>query len=122
MKVIFLQDVKGVGKKGDIKEVADGYARNFLIPNKKAEFATEGAIRKTNIQKSALIAEAEIQNVLIAKMFENLKTSTLVIKSKANEAGHLFASLHREDIAKKRYEYRNRFRRYNFGKTNKTNR
>lgn len=99
MKIILLQDVGGVGKKGDIKEIADGYARNFLIPNKKAEFATENAIKRVQTLKSILETETQVQDVLISKIIESLKESKIIIKSKTNEAGHLFASLHPEDIS-----------------------
>ena len=66
MKVILLSDVKKVGKKGEIKEVADGYARNFLIRNHLAVEATKGSLNVLDQQKQAA-AEAEAQKVADAK-------------------------------------------------------
>ena len=58
MKVIFLKDVKGSGKKGEIKEVADGYAKNFLLKNKLAVLADNKAMSENKIQKGVLYARA----------------------------------------------------------------
>ena len=66
MKIILIQDVKGLGKAGDIKEVNDGYARNFLIPNSLAEIATAGALaqRERNIARIKAKAEKLHQEAL----------------------------------------------------------
>lgn len=98
MKVIFKQDVKGVGKKYEVKDVADGYANNFLIPKKLAEFATPEATKKAEILKSATEAEIEIKEKLTQKQIEMLKGVKVVLQKKANEKGHLFEKIHPNEI------------------------
>jgi len=99
MKVIFLQDVAGAGRKGEVRIVSDGYARNFLIPNKKAEFASPAAIKRAQILKSSIEAEKEIQEALAQKSLEMLKDAKVIINAKANERGHLFAGIHPGQIS-----------------------
>ncbi len=99
MKVIFLQDVAGMGRKGEVKEIKDGYAVNFLIPNKKAEFASPQAVAKASKLKASLEAEKQIQESLAKSSLEILKGSKVVLKKKANEKGHLFEQVHPAEIA-----------------------
>ena len=99
MKVIFVQDVAGVGRKGEVKEVKDGYARNFLIPNKKAEFATPQAVERAKLKQSSLEAEKQIQESLAKSSIEVLGGADLSLKKKANEKGHLFEQVHPEEIS-----------------------
>ncbi len=99
MKVIFLQDVAGMGRKGDVKEIKDGYAVNFLIPNKKAEFASPQAVAKATKLKASLETEKQIQESLAKSSLEILKGSKVVLKKKANEKGHLFEQVHPAEIA-----------------------
>ncbi|WP_027094460.1 50S ribosomal protein L9 [Cohnella thermotolerans] len=99
MKVIFLQDVKGQGKKGEVKEVSEGYARNFLLPKGYVQIATEGA-KKTLDQINASIQkkkerEKEEAQALAAKLSE----MTVVIKAKAGEGGRLFGAITSKQIA-----------------------
>lgn len=99
MKVIFLQDVKGQGKKGEVKEVSEGYARNFLLPKGYVQIATEGA-KKTldQIQASAQKKkerEKEEAQALAAKLSE----MTVLIKAKAGEGGRLFGAITSKQIA-----------------------
>ncbi len=100
MKVILKQDVRGVGRKYEIKEVSDGYANNFLLPRKLAEFAGPQAVQ--NAEKMRLASEADFQakkeNLL--KQLALLSEVHVVIRSKANASGHLFASIHEGDISK----------------------
>lgn len=98
MKVILKQDVKGVGKKYEVKNVADGYANNYLIPNKLAEFASTGAIEKAKIQKDTSIAEIAIKENLAKKQIEMLKDIKVSILKKANEKGHFFEKVHNDEI------------------------
>ncbi len=98
MKVIFKQDIKGVGKKYEIKDVSDGYANNFLIPKKLAEFANPDAIKKAALLKSAALAEMEIQEKLAAQQIETLKDAKVTLKKKTNEKGHLFEQVHPNEI------------------------
>ncbi|MCR4962313.1 MAG: 50S ribosomal protein L9 [Firmicutes bacterium] len=99
MKVILLQDVKSLGKRGDVKEVADGYARNYLIAKGFAQPASKGNLNildheiKMRMSKEAqLIDDAEH----LAKKVEG---KTFVIPAKAGEAGKLFGSVTTADIA-----------------------
>lgn len=101
MKVIFLQDVKGKGKKGEVKEVAVGYAQNFLLKKGLAVEATPKAMSelrgKTNAknkEEAEILAEAEkLKEIIEAEEFE------VVIKSKAGEDSRLFGSIPSKQIA-----------------------
>src|SRR3990167_11056075 len=99
MKVILKENIKGLGRKYEVREVADGYANNFLIPKKLAEHASSEAIKKTEALKSASIAEEEIREKLTEKQVEMLKEVKIVLKRKANEKGHLFEKIHPEEIS-----------------------
>ncbi len=101
MKVIFLKQVPRVGKKYDVKDVADGYALNFLFPKGMAEMATERSMARLEEFRKAHMAEEKIQADLLAKNIESLKDITLTITEKVNEKGHLFASITKEDIAER---------------------
>ncbi len=100
MKVILLHDVKGSGKKFDIKEVSDGYAMNFLLPNKLAERATPTRVKEIEEQKKVQNEEERIQEDLLEKNLEDLKTVQLRMVQKANDKGHLFKGIAAEDIVK----------------------
>lgn len=101
MKVIFTKDLKGQGKKGEVKEVASGYAQNFLIKNGYAKEATTGNVSELNAQKKAkqkqdaeIKEEAEALKVkLEAEGFE------VLIKAKAGEDGRLFGSIPSKQVA-----------------------
>ncbi|MEG0474441.1 MAG: 50S ribosomal protein L9 [Carnobacterium sp.] len=101
MKVIFLEDVKGKGKKGEVKNVADGYAHNFLIKNGLAKEATAGSLSEL---KGKIKAE-EKQQEEIKQEAEELKTllekeeNAIEIKAKAAEDGRLFCSITTKQIA-----------------------
>ncbi|HEY9583133.1 MAG TPA: 50S ribosomal protein L9 [Candidatus Paceibacterota bacterium] len=99
MKVIFLKDVKGVGKRMDVKDVADGYARNFLLANKLAEIATPPAIKNNELRvKNNELGKARSMED-INKRFGELKDKNFIVKRKANEQGTLFDSLDKQEIA-----------------------
>ncbi|MFA5791602.1 MAG: 50S ribosomal protein L9 [Candidatus Paceibacterota bacterium] len=98
MKVIFLQDVARVAKRYDIKEVNDGYAMNFLFPRKLAELATLKAITELEKHKKEIVVEREVQENLLIKNLEEIKEKIIIIKSKANEKGHLFSAIHKKEI------------------------
>ncbi|MFH0803975.1 MAG: 50S ribosomal protein L9, partial [Candidatus Zambryskibacteria bacterium] len=88
-----------VGRKYEVKNVADGYANNFLIPKKLAEYASPEAVRKAEILKSATEAEIEIREKLTEKQIEMLKGVKIVLNKKGNEKGHLFEKIHPEEIS-----------------------
>jgi large subunit ribosomal protein L9 len=99
MKVILLKDVAKVGKKFDVKEVSDGYALNFLIPQGKAKTATTDGLAKVEVLKATADAERKIQEDLLAKNMHEIDGKVFEIKEKANDKGHLFAGIHKERVA-----------------------
>ena len=99
MKVILLKDVPKVGKRGDVKEVNDGYARNFLIARGVAEAATPSALARLENQKKAKEKEKELEKEKITKALEALKGEQFIIEAKATPEGHLFAGITAEKIA-----------------------
>lgn len=96
MKVIFLKDVQNVGRKYDIKNVADGYAINLLLPKKLAEVATPQAIKRVEDMKNNDLTQKRLQEELLQKNLEVINNMTITIKGKANEKGHLFAGITKE--------------------------
>lgn len=100
MKVILLKDVPKIGKKYDVKDVADGYALNFLIPQAKAKVATPEALSKVNALKALHEADKKVQEDLLAKNLHEIDGKEVVMKVKASDKGHLFASIHSEDVVK----------------------
>ncbi len=98
MKVIFLKDVPRVGKKYDIKDVADGYAMNSLIPRKLVEIATPKSIAELAKRKQNIEIEREVQTDLLMKNLEEIKGKVLHLKVKADDKGHLFKGVNAADI------------------------
>ena len=99
MKVIFLEDVKGTAKKGEIKEVSDGFAKNFLLKNKKAVVADSVNLNDLAQKKSA-DAFHEGERVKEASMLaEKLKGKEFHIKAKVGENGKLFGAITTKEIA-----------------------
>ncbi|MBU6500967.1 MAG: 50S ribosomal protein L9 [Patescibacteria group bacterium] len=100
MKVIFLQDVKGIGRRYDVKEVADGYARNFLFVNKFAEPATETSLQKIKTLKK----EADKNEKGFAKhvdaIIRELKERSLEFHLKTGADGSVFGSVNKDAILK----------------------
>lgn len=99
MKVIFKQDVKGQGKKGEIKEVSEGYARNLLFPRGWAVEATSGNLNTVSNQKASEAKKkaTELQNAQeLAKQIEAL---TVTIKAKSGEGGRLFGAVTSKQVA-----------------------
>jgi len=99
MKVIFLKDVKGVGRKWEEKNVADGYALNKLIPQKLAVAATASAAAQIKALKEQEAKGKEAQNQKVSEEIKKLSGIDLTIRVKANEKGHLFQKLTAEKIA-----------------------
>jgi large subunit ribosomal protein L9 len=99
MKVILKEDIKGVGKKYETKDVADGYANNFLIPRKLAEYATAEAIKRAEGLRTAIAMEKQIQENLAEKQIAALQNVKIVLRKKGNEKGHLFEKIHPEEIS-----------------------
>jgi large subunit ribosomal protein L9 len=99
MKIVMLKDVKGVGKKHEIKIVADGFALNSLIPRGIAEVATTKALARVEMVKKTEEAENKIHADLLAKNLKSIHDAVVTVTADANEKGHLFAGLHAADIA-----------------------
>jgi large subunit ribosomal protein L9 len=99
MKVILLHDVPKFGKKYEIKEAADGYARNFLIARGLAELATEQAVSRIKMTQKQREDEKRAEEDLLGKSIECLDGKIFEIKEKANEKGHLFAGIHAKEIS-----------------------
>ena len=99
MKVILRQDVKSLGKKDQIVEVNDGYARNFILPKKLGVEASSGNLNTLKLQK-ANEAKVAAENLAKAKEFaEELSKLTVVVKMKAGEGGRAFGSVSSKEIA-----------------------
>ena len=99
MKVILLQDVKGKGKKGQMLEVSDGYARNFMLPKKLAIEATPDAINTMRMNDKATqerIAKEKAEALATSKKLREL---TVIVKAKGGGAGRLFGSVTNAEIA-----------------------
>lgn len=93
MKVILLKDVKAQGKQGDIVEVSDGYARNFLFPNNLAKPATATALNSIKIAKEAEERRRKIEHDEAVELCKKLAGLTVTVKIKTGANGKLFGSL-----------------------------
>lgn len=98
MKVVFLQDVQGVAKLGDIKEVADGYGRNYLLPKKLALVATPEAMKRAEAAKKAEAARQARLDAEMAELARKLDGTPVTIKAKAGAEDKLFGSVTALDI------------------------
>lgn len=98
MKIILLKDVPKVGRKYDVKDVADGFALNSLIPRGLAQVATKNAVEKVELLKNNDLTNKKIQEELLLKNLEVIKKLVINLKEKANEKGHLFAGVTKEKI------------------------
>lgn len=99
MKVIFLKDVKGTGKKGEVKEVPDGYARNFLIKQGLAREATSGSIKELKEFKNSEQKRKEEELQKAKALSGKLEKHTVTILSKSGENGRLFGAVTSKQIA-----------------------
>jgi len=99
MKVIFLKDVKGKGKKGEVKNVADGYAHNFLIKQGLATEANNANISSLDAQKKKEEKAAAQELEEAKKLKEVLDNITVELKAKAGEGGRLFGSITTKQVA-----------------------
>ena len=99
MKVILLQDVKGKGKKGQMLEVSDGYARNFMLPRKLAMEATADAINTMRMNDKAAAEKAAKERAEAVEISRRLREMTLVVTAKGGGAGRLFGSVTNQEIA-----------------------
>ena len=99
MKVLLLTDVRGTGKKGEIKEVADGYANNFLIKTGKARRADNEALSENKNRKEANDYHKEQERLSAVALGQKLKDAKVVVKIKCGENGKTFGSISSKEIA-----------------------
>ena len=99
MKVILTQDVKGKGKKGQMIEVSDGYARNYMLPRKLAVEATADAVNTMRMNDKAAAEKAAKERAAAMEVSKQLRAMTLVVKAKGGGAGRLFGSVTNQEIA-----------------------
>ena len=100
MKVILTKDVQDLGSVGDVKEVADGYARNFLIPGGYATIATKNAMKQSEELKNKKEEQAKENLKEVEEAAGKLEGISIVIKSKTDESGKLYAAVKVEEISK----------------------
>lgn len=98
MKVVLLKDVPGVGRRNEVKSVSDGYALNLLIPKKLAIIGSPSAIAHAERLQAENETERKIQEDLLFKNLSSMEGVRVEMIGKANEQGHLFASIHAEAI------------------------
>ncbi len=101
MKVILLKDVEKLGQKGEIKKVADGYGRNYLIPNKMAVLATESELTKLEKEKEMEAAKAEEELKAYQEIASQVDGLEIEIPVKVGEEGKLFGAVTTNQIAEK---------------------
>ena len=99
MKVILLQDVKGKGKKGQMIEVSDGYARNFMLPKRLAQEATPDAINTMKMNDKATQERIAREKAEALATSKKLREMTVIVKAKGGGAGRLFGSVTNAEIA-----------------------
>ena len=99
MKVILLQDVKGKGKKGQMIEVSDGYARNFMLPRKVAIEAPADAVNTMRMNDKATAERIAREKAEALDTSKKLRELTVVVKAKGGGAGRLFGSITNQEIA-----------------------
>ncbi|MCI6729816.1 MAG: 50S ribosomal protein L9 [Candidatus Faecousia sp.] len=99
MKVILLQDVRGKGKKGQMLEVSDGYARNYMLPRKIAMEATPDAINTMRMNDKATQERQARERAEAADLAKKMKAMTLTVYAKGGGAGRLFGSVTNQEIA-----------------------
>ena len=104
MKVLLLQDVKGTGKKGEVVNVSDGYARNFLFPRRMAEPADAQAVNAANIKKSAAQHRQFTAGVKAREQAKALDGQVVRVKARVGENGKMFGTVSGKEIAAALFE------------------
>ena len=99
MRVVFLNDVEGVARAGDIKSVADGYARNFLLPRRLAAAASAATVQQAEARKRVLTIEQDNIDEAARSVAEKIGATPVVLKAKVGEQGRLYGSVTASDIA-----------------------
>ncbi len=99
MKVVLLKDVKGTGKKGEIKEVADGFAKNFLLKNGAARVADASAVNENKFQKDAQAYHKQQEFLAAKALAKEIEGKSVTMKIKCGENGKTFGSVTSKEVA-----------------------
>lgn len=99
MKVILLKDVNKLGRQGDLVDVADGYARNYLMPNNLAKEATKGNVKQLKHERKAIEKKEQQELENAKKLAKDLSNKVIELKAKSGQQGKLFGSVTTKDIA-----------------------
>jgi large subunit ribosomal protein L9 len=99
MKILLIQDVKSLGKKGEIKEVKEGYGRNYLIAKGFAKLATKDVIKEWEEEQKRIEEQTNLEIAELTKEKEVLEKLTINITKKLGANGHLYGAVIKEDIA-----------------------
>jgi large subunit ribosomal protein L9 len=99
MKVILTDNIKGIGRIGDIKDVSDGYARNFLFPRKLGKPASDGAARELEGLKAKKLEAMALEKAQAEELAKKLEGLAVVLQGKSNEKGKLFSAITAADVA-----------------------
>ncbi|CAM5798048.1 MULTISPECIES: 50S ribosomal protein L9 [Brevibacillus] len=99
MKVIFLKDVKGQGKKGEVKDLSEGYVRNFLLPRGLVKEATEANMKTLDAQQRSEAKRKEQEKIEAQQLAEKMNEITVKVSGKAGEGGRLFGAISSKQVA-----------------------
>ena len=104
MKVLLIKDVKSLGKAGEVKEVKDGYGKNFLIGKGFAKHATEEILKQHAAEQAQAAANLAAEIAVLAEMSKKLDKCEIVITKKLGQNGHLFGAITKDEIAHSLFE------------------
>jgi len=99
MKVLLIKDVKSLGKAGEVKEVKDGYGKNFLIGKGFAKAATPEILAQHKAEQERMAAELEAEIKALKEMAEKLDKAEIIITKKVGDNGHLFGAITKDEVA-----------------------
>ena len=105
MKVILIDTVDGLGRKGDVVDVADGYARNYLVPKSKAIKATRGALKEAEVLRRSREETERVEKAAASQIAEALADSRVVVAARAADEGKLFGSIGARNVAEAIAQY-----------------
>mgnify|MGYP006316040943 CR=1 FL=1 len=98
MKILLLTDVKNVGRRGEVKEIPDGYAQNFIIPRKLGEPATKEKIQKLENSKNKIESDKQLRTELLLRELSRVQEKEVTIARKVNASGSLFGALTEREV------------------------
>lgn len=105
MKVILIDTVDGLGRKGDVVDVADGYARNYLVPKSKAIKATRGALKEAETLRRSREEAERVEKAAASQIAEALADSRVVVAARSADEGKLFGSIGARNVAEAIAQY-----------------